>query len=711
MMAIHPFNRPFSKPIGAWGLLCALCLLVGFGAPGVAWSASVTIVPFVSTDNSNQSTYVEASTQLGNHLKEKKVKVVAADAKGQQSQFVLPFRSSFRRGMTQYKQGKALLRKKKPDASRAKLEAALKNIEKGLMHLRDFGELIELYRLLGLCYFRLGMGEEGEAVIRRLGALVPRYKFAVSKMPPAMQRVLKRAQKLAKASKYKLLLTVPSGSSLQLNKAKVDSVSGAVPIKGLAAARHYLWVRKKGYIPFAQLIRVKRGTTKLTIDLKPIPRAGGPNLSGQVASIRAQLKRAALTRSLGNSAKAIASGLNVDAVIMGYFQKAATTNDLHMFLYRKSDDTLRKFPVQSFDLELLQLTIKLVTLGDKLKASLSTMGKLPVQSWMSAVAAAPRVTPPRPAPAPRRVAVARPTPRPAGGGDDDDDDLDNPSDTDSGGFTIVRRKPPVRAKPRPAPRPVAPRPTPRPAPVVTPRPTPRPAPVVAPRPAPRPMAGGDDDDDDDTLNTTRQPRPRKRAKLPSYLNSVPDSLKKDRQALATDKKRGRRIGRLVSRAVRKSRPTRSRRRRGPFDPDKDVDWSNPIPGPNERIPVVPRGRRVAVAVPSQPRPAPVRPQPDPRVDPTPVRVTPRPEPVRREPPPSRGGWGDDLDPLDNSSSAKRRPKPPKAAAGGSVVGKWWFWTLIAGGTAAAATVIGVAVVQSQPGVAYNISVNTNPPTP
>lgn len=682
-----------------WGFLGWVlfsCVLSGFHVGAVWATPKVTIIPFTSTQSGSQSSFEQVSSKLAKKLRNKQVKVVAADSKGRQSQeFKLPHKATYQRAVQQYRAGKALLRNKKPDKAREKLESALKNFEKSLIHVQDWNDILDLYRLLGLCYFRMGMEDEGEEVIQRLGRLVPHYKFSVSKMPPAMRRVLKRAQQKAMKAKNTLVIGVPSGSSLQFNKMKTEATSNRVVINKLATGKHYLWVRKAGFLPYGQVIQVKAGTKALSIALKPIPKASGPNLSGQLATVRSLLSRRQLTSKVGRVSKEIASALHVDAVMMGYFHKVSGQNKLHMFVYQASEDKLRRFPVFTFDEELLEVDIKMISIGSKVKASLSALTSLPVQPWMQpqAVAVAPTARTPQP---PVRVAV-QPRPRPAArstaqSDDDDDDDLDAPT----GGPQIARQPPPRRVEPRPVVRPVVRR--------VEPRPVPR-------RPEPRTTQQDDDDDLDDNRVVRRvpprpaprpvvrvEPKPRKRVVLPSILNRVPSSLKRDRAALKRDKRNGRRIARLS----RRSKTTKS------FDPDRDIDWSNPIPKVSSH--------RASLYVPSQPpvRRAPQRDDDDdddqlaPAVR-KPVRPVvrerqPAPRPVVRTPQTTGDvGWSSNP----TIPSPRKRPTPKAATKG--IASAWWFWTLLGTGAVAVGTTIGLVYIHTQPATAFNVLVNPNPP--
>lgn len=191
---------------------------------------------------------------------------------------------------------------------------------------------------------------------------------------------------------------------------------------------------------------------------------------------------------------------------------------------------------------------------------------------------------------------------------------------------------------------------------------------------------------------------------------MPDSLKKDQAALARAKRSGKRIARLSRR--------RRTRRQGSFDPDRDVDWSNPLPQVNERSTFegrlrasTPEPTPVRVAPPAR-RPSPTPPPPrrttggfgDDDDDPPPART-----PVRRPPPRQRiepfprssGGWGTD---------DRRRPPPPKPKKGKSIAGQWWFWTAIGAGAVVAGTVVGIAVAQSQPASSFDVHVTPNPPS-
>ncbi len=702
-----------------WVLGFVLGMSLGLG--GVPFSSAqaetkLTIVPFVPVKGKAAavSSIPAVSKKMGRLLKSRGFVVVGATKDENKNTFVLPNRGAYNEAMSLFSLGKNLMRKKKYEPAKDKLEGALRSFHSGMIHVRDFNQFLELYRLMGLCFFRLGLGEQGEQAINRLGALAPKRKYAVSKMPPAMRRVLQGAQRRARRGKGSIRITIPEGSSVQFNDTLLSDATSPLVIKGLAPGKHYLWVRKSGFIPFAEPV-VIRGSrvTKLSVSLEPIPKSGGADYSAQISAMHRSLRSGLVNARVRRNVQSIASGLKVNYVLFGYFERQPTANRLSMFIYRRSDGALKAYPPIPFDVELLMVDIKLIKVANAIKSKMESYNSLPNKAWDTA--SAPLAKPqPRAGdvvkPTPQRdpaVAAAKPQTRPnrlaqddpsLDGVDDDDDDVPT-----SGGIKVVQPRP----RPRPQPK-VA---------VVQPRPTPRPAPVE-PRPQQRPkpsIGGGDDDEDDmDSISTKPKPvvRPRPR---PEPRPAVVEPRPEPRPAVVEPRPQPRAVEpppvRRPRRVARVPRVSPRQRRVGKFDADVDVDWSNPIPriardsAYRERVLARRRVRRVRPPVVEDPPP--IR-RPEPR--PEPVKPSRNADDddslVRKQPPPSRrDSWGGG----DNDGGAIARRPPPKRTVGPTpITKKWWFWTAIVGGIAVAGGVT-AAIVATAPSNAYNVFVNINVP--
>ncbi|TNE49998.1 MAG: hypothetical protein EP343_09765 [Deltaproteobacteria bacterium] len=725
-----------------WVLGFVLGMSLGFG--GVPFSSAqaetkLTIVPFVPVKGKAAavSSIPAVSKKMGRLLKSRGFAVVGATKDENKKTFVLPNRSAYNEAMSLFTLGKNLMRKKKYEPAKDKLEGALRSFHQGMVHVRDFNQFLELYRLMGLCFFRLGLGEQGEQAINRLGALAPKRKYAVSKMPPAMRRVLQGAQRRARRGKGSIRIMLPEGSSVQFNDKILSNASSPLVIKGLAPGKHYLWVRKSGFIPFAEPV-VIRGSraTKLSVSLERIPQTGGADFSAQIGAIHSSLRSGLVNARVRRNVQSIASSLKVNYVMFGYFERQPTANRLSMFIYRRSDGALKAYPPIPFDVELLMVDIKLIKVANAIKAKMGSYNSLPNKAWDTGTAPVAKPEPragdvvkPTPRPNPT-VAVAKPQTRPnrlaqddpsLDGVDDDDDDGNI-----AGGMKVVQPRP--RPRPQPKVAVVQPRPQPRPA-VVEPRPQPRPA-VVEPRPQPRPkpvIPGGDDDDDDvDSISKTRKPvvRPRPRPEpRPAAVEPRPEPRPaaveprpEPRPAVVEPRPRPAAVEpppvRKPRRVARVPRVTPRPRRSGKFDADVDVDWSNPIPriarDSAYREKVLARRRVRRVRTPVVEDPPPIR-RPKPRPEPvSPKRNTDDDDSiVRREPPPRRrsDSWGGG----DNDGGAIVRRPPPRRPTGPTpITKKWWFWTAIVGGVAVAGGVT-AAIVATSPSNAYNVFVNINQP--
>ena len=163
------FSALTKRVIGLITLSFAFFCLQGVAQ---AEKVSVAVIPFVSTNpKADAETFAEISTKLEKQLKKREIEVKAITSEGATVEIKLPNESSFKDAERNFREGKAMLRKKKAKVAQARLERALELYEESLVHIKNLETLIELHRLLALTYLRLGMNEQAEQVINRLAYL------------------------------------------------------------------------------------------------------------------------------------------------------------------------------------------------------------------------------------------------------------------------------------------------------------------------------------------------------------------------------------------------------------------------------------------------------------------------------------------------------------------------------------------------------------
>jgi hypothetical protein len=610
-------------------------------------------------------------------------------------------------------------------------------------------------------------------------------------MPAAIRRILDRSQKQALSSTNELHLTVPENTTVQFNDQKLAQPSSPVIIKGLSDGKHYLWVRKKGYYPFAQVVVAGKGKNNIQVRLKPLPSASGPDYSTHMRQIHHQIVKGKLNETVRSNVQEIASGLQVNYLIFGYFLRDSNKNKLMMFLYRTNDGSLKKYPPVDFDLDLLEVDIRTVTLARDLKTAFQNFDTLPTQPWQQQsifMASAPSTPPPA-----RTGVYKAPSSQYSdhSGLGDDNPDLDGVEDSTHSKRGIVVVQPTARPQPKPQPEVTPPpaRPSPQPQPVDKPQPR-----TLQQPPSIRTEQGIDEDELENDLHpTNRRPPPKiqsKAARMPTpshtehdHNNRDPQQPKhhtttpvepphvkprtpevepphvkprtpevepphvkprtpevepphvkprtpviKDNQDIRTKTKDDRLVARtnpepdVIDRSERRDYPAQSKSPDRPFDPDLDIDWSNPIPqeaSPGYRPDrhktesrddtrhkwrsTLADRRRGDIG---EPQPSHIKP-PSRRVAPD---VRDDRDRLRHQDTPKK----DSLDHKDRDWDTKihREPIPkPPITAKPKVSQTWWFWTIIGVSTAAVAgTITAFAIIHSQPATAYNIYVNTNPTT-
>jgi len=548
-MILQSYNR--QKRITAL-FFSTLLLVFGVSTLGFAEKkTSVTVIPFVSGDKkprASASTYSEISDKLEEQLKSKGFKIESVKPKSGEATFKLPNEDAFKDGMRFYKRGRQLLKMKKARPARMQLERAIEQFEEGLVHVKDFEIIYEIHRLLGLSYIRQAMNEQAEKVITRLGHLAPKQRYSIRQMTPLLRRMLKSAQGEADSQKGRLYIYAPKGSVITINnRRKVTVTRKKTLLDKLLVGKNYIFIKKPGFVPYAVAAEAKdvkrrRKIPKLRVKLQKMPKNARPNFTSEVNDIKKRLSKQIIDPKVRDHMQKIGEGFKVDYVFLGYFVSKGHDNVLELSIFRVSDSTLKKYDSTTFSSEFLQADIKMVPLVSKLMAKLKAFDAMPGKSWASATAYSALVSQATSASARAAASSFQITSKAKKAVEKKkEDEEEDPLLAEMGG-TTKKKKP----KPRPVVRKVAP-------------------PPVKRREPPK-----SEEDPDDPLSTDRPVRLKPKRQPEERREPPPRRVEPVVRKVAPPPVR--RVKRAPKRVAVAKRATRRA-----FDPDRDIDWSNPIP--------------------------------------------------------------------------------------------------------------------------------------
>ncbi len=729
-------------------------LLVGyFTLLSEAWAGGkVGIVPFVSAVGKEAGTAVvpEVSGKLAKKLLRRGFEAVELKVSGSGPP-QLPNRDVYRRALDTLAKGKAALKKGNFEKASQLLQDALKLMERSMLHQKSLDQILEIYRLLIVSYFQSGMSDMGEEVLSLLGKIAPDRKFSRRELPPAILRMLSRIQNRAKRGKISVVLTFPAPATVIFDTRIFKNASSPLIIRRVPSGKHYLWILKPGHIPHAKPVFIsRRRLFRISVDkLEPMKNAGPP-YAASVFKLQKLLKKTLINSEARSLVRDIASSTGVKLLIFGFFAKENRKNFLHLFIYDTSTELLKKYPPIEFDLELLEVDITLIDASKKLAAALKDLDKLPNMGWrptpvlasaqtadtttseggdkaQSSQQSGDSETPSKSPPPPPRIASSS-----AGSdlaADDDDEERELLGEDEDFGKPAAQNS--KKAASPPAERTKKESQTGdgtdgadgqnsrRDSGADTGDSTPSPRSDSSAEKK-SPSAGGDSEGGDDLDSELDDggggdSKPKDTASSGSSAKNA-DKPPSDRpsseggaapvEVRKPPRERSNRSGgaepspRSESAKPRKlaSLPPAFTRKPG-FDPDRDIDWSDPVPREVRLAMRSRRGGRYSSRMVPSPRKGRWRKRAPRRADDR------EPAPPPKYIPPPDEGW-EDGEGTGKTTPPPKTELPKKARKSKPITSTWWFWTLTAAAVVSAGTVAAIAIIYSQPPTSYDVFVNT-----